>query len=123
MCGRSNFFFVTNILLSYYTGVCLSKSTVQRGSRIKSHAWVQSSIVGWMSTVGKWVRILGECMIVWRSQSFMREGRGKEKPRFSRIAPAPRDPSAHSSCRCPWVEAVGIVVVRGSVVSWRGVAV
>lgn len=36
-------------------GVCLSKSTVLRGSKIRSHAWVQSTIVGWDSTVGQWV--------------------------------------------------------------------
>ena len=36
--------------------MCLSKSTVLRGARVCSHAWVQSSIVGWQSTVGKWVR-------------------------------------------------------------------
>jgi mannose-1-phosphate guanylyltransferase len=36
-------------------GVCLSSSTVLRGARIRSHAWVQSSIVGWEScqTVGQ----------------------------------------------------------------------
>ena len=36
-------------------GACLSKTTILRGSTIRSHAWVQSSIIGWDSTVGKWV--------------------------------------------------------------------
>ncbi|XP_064400176.1 mannose-1-phosphate guanyltransferase beta-like [Halichondria panicea] len=50
-------------------GVCLSKSTVLCGSTVKSHAWVQSSIIGWKSTVGKWVRmenisVLGEDVII-----------------------------------------------------------
>ena len=40
-----------------FVGVCLSRTTVQRGAKIKSHAWVQSSIVGWKSTVGKWVSV------------------------------------------------------------------
>lgn len=46
-------------------GVCISRCTVLRGSRIKSHAWLNSSIIGWQSTVGQWVRmenvsVLGE---------------------------------------------------------------
>jgi mannose-1-phosphate guanylyltransferase len=50
-------------------GVCLSSSTVLRGAQICSHAWVQSSIIGWQSTVGKWVRmesvsVLGEDVII-----------------------------------------------------------
>lgn len=39
-------------------GVCMSKTTVLRGARVKSHAWIQQSIVGWESTVGKWVSIM-----------------------------------------------------------------
>ncbi|CAI7997443.1 Mannose-1-phosphate guanyltransferase beta [Geodia barretti] len=51
------------------TGVCLSSSTVLRGAHICSHAWVQSSIIGWQSIVGKWVRmesvsVLGEDVII-----------------------------------------------------------
>lgn len=38
-------------------GVRLSRCTVMRGVRIKKHACVSSSIVGWHSTVGKWARI------------------------------------------------------------------
>ena len=37
-------------------GVCIKRSTILRDSVIKSHAWVNSSIVGWKSTVGQWVR-------------------------------------------------------------------
>ena len=50
-----------------HTGVCLSQSTVLRGARICSHAWVQSSIVGWQSTVGKWVRA-GLAQGIWTVQ-------------------------------------------------------
>ena len=35
----------------------MSMTTVLRGSKVKSHAWIQKSIIGWDSTVGKWVRI------------------------------------------------------------------
>ncbi|KAM7262724.1 hypothetical protein ACFE04_000407 [Oxalis oulophora] len=38
-------------------GVRLSRCTVMRGVRIKKHACVSSSIVGWHSTVGRWARI------------------------------------------------------------------
>lgn len=46
-------------------GACISKSTLLDGTRIKPHAWIHSSIVGWRSTVGRWVRmenvtVLGE---------------------------------------------------------------
>lgn len=50
-------------------GVCLSKSTILGGAKVRSHAWVQSSIVGWKSSVGQWVRmenvsVLGEDVII-----------------------------------------------------------
>jgi len=38
-------------------GVRLSETTVLQGSVIKSNSWVHRSIVGWASTVGKWVRM------------------------------------------------------------------
>lgn len=36
-------------------GVCMSKTTVLCDAKIKSHAWIQQSIIGWKSVVGKWV--------------------------------------------------------------------
>ncbi|KMZ60866.1 Mannose-1-phosphate guanyltransferase [Zostera marina] len=39
------------------SGVRLSRCTVMRGVRIKKHACVSNSIVGWYSTVGRWARI------------------------------------------------------------------
>ena len=36
-------------------GVCMSRTTVQEGSKVMSHALVQSTIIGWESTIGKWV--------------------------------------------------------------------
>lgn len=39
------------------SGVRLSRCTVMRGVRIKKHACVSSSIIGWHSTVGQWSRV------------------------------------------------------------------
>jgi len=38
-------------------GVRLARCTVMRGVRIKKHACITSSIIGWHSTVGQWARI------------------------------------------------------------------
>ncbi|OXA40717.1 Mannose-1-phosphate guanyltransferase beta [Folsomia candida] len=50
-------------------GVCIKRSTIMKGSKIKSHSWLDSSIVGWNCVIGKWVRmenvtVLGEDVIV-----------------------------------------------------------
>ncbi|XP_039013483.1 mannose-1-phosphate guanylyltransferase 1-like [Hibiscus syriacus] len=47
------------------SGVRLSRCSIMRGVRIKKHACVSNSIIGWHSTVGRWARlenmtILGE---------------------------------------------------------------
>ncbi|XP_076923652.1 putative mannose-1-phosphate guanylyltransferase 1 [Bidens hawaiensis] len=39
------------------SGVRLSQCTVMRGVRIKEHACVSSSIIGWHSTIGRWARV------------------------------------------------------------------
>ncbi|XP_008803133.1 probable mannose-1-phosphate guanylyltransferase 1 [Phoenix dactylifera] len=39
------------------SGVRLARCTVMRGVRIKKHACISSSIIGWHSTVGQWSRI------------------------------------------------------------------
>ncbi|KAH9736130.1 putative mannose-1-phosphate guanylyltransferase 3 [Citrus sinensis] len=38
-------------------GVRLSRCTVMRGVRIKKHACISSSIIGWHSTIGRWARV------------------------------------------------------------------
>lgn len=38
-------------------GVRIQRSVVLEGSRIKDHAWIKSTIVGWHGTVGKWARL------------------------------------------------------------------
>ncbi|KAM6470745.1 mannose-1-phosphate guanylyltransferase catalytic subunit beta isoform 1-T2 [Liasis olivaceus] len=50
-------------------GVRIKRCTVLKGSRIRSHSWLESCIVGWSSSVGQWVRmenvtVLGEDVIV-----------------------------------------------------------
>lgn len=50
-------------------GVCIKRCTILADSTVQSHAWLQSSIVGWKCTIGKWVRmenvsVLGEDVIV-----------------------------------------------------------
>lgn len=38
-------------------GVRLQRCVIMEAARVKDHAWIQSSIVGWNSTVGRWVRM------------------------------------------------------------------
>lgn len=38
-------------------GVRLQRTVVMEGATIKDHAWLQSAIVGWHSTVGRWARL------------------------------------------------------------------
>uniref|UniRef100_A0A3Q3X7A8 mannose-1-phosphate guanylyltransferase n=1 Tax=Mola mola TaxID=94237 RepID=A0A3Q3X7A8_MOLML len=50
-------------------GVRIKRCTILKGSRVRSHSWLESSIVGWSSSVGQWVRmenvsVLGEDVIV-----------------------------------------------------------
>lgn len=50
-------------------GVCVKRSTVLRDTHVKSHSWLNSTIIGWKCVVGQWVRmenctVLGEDVIV-----------------------------------------------------------
>ena len=38
-------------------GVRLKRCTIMRDAKIKSHAWLESSIIGWESKVGMWSRL------------------------------------------------------------------
>jgi mannose-1-phosphate guanylyltransferase len=40
-------------------GVRIQKAVIMENARIKSYAWINSAIVGWDSTVGKWTRLEG----------------------------------------------------------------
>lgn len=53
----------------FLTGACIKRSTILRGACVRQHAWLEGCIVGWRSTVGRWVRmenntVLGEDVIV-----------------------------------------------------------
>jgi len=50
-------------------GVCIKRCTIMKGSKIRSHSWLDSCIVGWNCDIGQWVRmenvtVLGEDVIV-----------------------------------------------------------
>ncbi|XP_071510314.1 mannose-1-phosphate guanylyltransferase catalytic subunit beta-like [Diadema antillarum] len=60
-------------------GVCIKRSTVLRDTVIKSHAWIQSSILGWKCCIGQWVRmenvsVLGEDVTV-KDELYINGGR------------------------------------------------
>ena len=38
-------------------GVRLQRSVLLQGSKVKEHAWVKSTIVGWNSNIGRWARL------------------------------------------------------------------
>jgi mannose-1-phosphate guanylyltransferase len=38
-------------------GVRLQRCVLLENSRVKDHAWIKSTIVGWNSTIGKWARL------------------------------------------------------------------
>lgn len=38
-------------------GVRLQRCVLLAGSKVKDHAWVKSTIVGWNSTIGRWARL------------------------------------------------------------------
>jgi mannose-1-phosphate guanylyltransferase len=38
-------------------GVRLKRCTLLADVKVKSHAWIESAIIGWKSTVGAWARI------------------------------------------------------------------
>lgn len=44
-------------------GVRIKRSVVMEGVEIKDHSWVHNSIIGWRSTIGRWVRIEGTSVL------------------------------------------------------------
>jgi len=38
-------------------GARLQRCVILEGAKVKDHAWIKSSIIGWNSTVGRWARI------------------------------------------------------------------
>ena len=38
-------------------GARLQRCVIMEGARVKDHAWIKSSIIGWNSNVGRWARV------------------------------------------------------------------
>ena len=38
-------------------GVRIKRSTVMEGATVKQNSWIDSSIIGWQCSIGKWVRM------------------------------------------------------------------
>ena len=44
-------------------GVRLTRSAIFEGAKIKSHSWINNSIIGWRAVVGSWVRMEGTSVL------------------------------------------------------------
>ncbi|XP_075250667.1 mannose-1-phosphate guanylyltransferase catalytic subunit beta-like [Convolutriloba macropyga] len=60
-------------------GVRIQRSAILRGTHVKSHSWIHSSIIGWKCSVGRWSRIdnvtvMGEDVSV-RDELYINGGR------------------------------------------------
>ena len=44
-------------------GVRITRSAVFDGAKIKSHTWINNSIIGWRASVGSWVRMEGTSVL------------------------------------------------------------
>lgn len=44
-------------------GVCIKRSTLLKGATVKQHSWLESCIIGWNCTVGRWVRMENVCVL------------------------------------------------------------
>lgn len=44
-------------------GVRITRAAVFDGAKIKSHAWINNSIIGWRAVVGSWVRMEGTSVL------------------------------------------------------------
>lgn len=75
-------------------GVCIKRSTILAGAVVRSHAWLDSCIVGWRSTVGQWVRmegttVLGEDVIV-KDELYINGGQVLPHKSISASVPEPQ---------------------------------
>ncbi|CAB1315631.1 unnamed protein product [Coregonus sp. 'balchen'] len=48
-------------------GVRIKRCTVLKGSRVRSHSWLESCIVGWSSSVGQWLYLNGANVLPHKS--------------------------------------------------------
>eukprot|EP00004_Rigifila_ramosa_P015000 TRINITY_DN3455_c0_g1_i1.p1 TRINITY_DN3455_c0_g1~~TRINITY_DN3455_c0_g1_i1.p1 ORF type:complete len:359 (+),score=74.60 TRINITY_DN3455_c0_g1_i1:48-1124(+) len=75
------------------SGVRLSRTALLPGARVESSAWVSNSIVGWKSSVGRWVRmegvsVLGEDVHI-NDELYVNGGRVLPNKRVDKSVPEP----------------------------------
>lgn len=44
-------------------GVCVKNCTILKNATIKSYSWLDSCIIGWRCSIGKWVRMENTCVL------------------------------------------------------------
>ncbi|CAD5124938.1 DgyrCDS13182 [Dimorphilus gyrociliatus] len=75
-------------------GACVKRSTLMKGSRVRSHAWLDNCIIGWKCSVGRWVRmegvsVLGEDVVV-ADELYINGGRILPHKSISASVPEPQ---------------------------------
>ncbi|XP_018565703.1 mannose-1-phosphate guanyltransferase beta [Anoplophora glabripennis] len=75
-------------------GVCIKRSTILRNATIRSNSWLESCIVGWRSSVGRWVRmeaitVLGEDVIV-KDETYVNGGQVLPHKNIAASVPEPQ---------------------------------
>ncbi|CAH0562705.1 unnamed protein product [Brassicogethes aeneus] len=75
-------------------GVCIKRCTILRDATIKSNTWMESCIVGWKCSVGRWVRmegttVLGEDVIV-KDETYINGGQVLPHKNIANSVPEPQ---------------------------------
>lgn len=75
-------------------GVCIKRCTILKGAHVKSHSWLESCIIGWRCSVGRWVRmenvsVLGEDVIV-KDEIYVNGGKVLPHKSISNSVPEPQ---------------------------------
>nr|XP_023019218.1 mannose-1-phosphate guanyltransferase beta [Leptinotarsa decemlineata]XP_023019219.1 mannose-1-phosphate guanyltransferase beta [Leptinotarsa decemlineata] len=75
-------------------GVCIKRSTILRDATIRSNSWLESCIVGWNCSVGRWVRmegttVLGEDVIV-KDETYINGGQVLPHKNITTSVPEPQ---------------------------------
>jgi mannose-1-phosphate guanylyltransferase len=75
-------------------GVCIKRTTILRGAIIRSHAWINSCIIGWNCRIGQWARmenvsVLGEDVVV-KDEIYINGGRILPHKEISESVPDPQ---------------------------------
>ncbi|KAJ8974283.1 hypothetical protein NQ317_013172 [Molorchus minor] len=75
-------------------GVCIKRSTILEGVTIRSNSWLESCIIGWRCSVGRWVRmegitVLGEDVIV-KDETYINGGQVLPHKNIAASVPEPQ---------------------------------